>query len=68
MTEIHGASHPVSTHIPVMSLTTRYFSRVFQSNMLLEKLPNTSTGGLLPVQQTIVDYYLVDLVVQRALQ
>ena len=41
---------------------TSYFTRDFSHNVLLAKLPNTSTRGLLPVPQTIVDYYLVDLV------
>ena len=40
------------------------FHMIFHVNVLLTKLPNTSTRGLLPMQQTIVDYYLVDLVVK----
>ena len=67
-TEIHGESHPVSTCILVMYLMTRYFHMIYHANALLAKLPNTSTRGLLPVSQTIVDYYLVDHVAQRALQ
>ena len=68
MTEIHGESYPVSTYIPVTYLMTQYFYMIFHANALLAKLPNTSTRGLLPVRRTIVDYYMVDLVVQRALQ
>ena len=29
MTQTHGESHPISTHIPVMYLTTQYFSHEF---------------------------------------
>ena len=36
-TEIHGESHPVSMHM------------IFHTNVLLAKLPNTSTRGLLPM-------------------
>ena len=45
-TKIHGESHPISTCIPVTHLTTRYFTRDLSHNMLLAKLPNTSTRGL----------------------
>ena len=68
MTEIHRVSHPVSMCIPVKYLTTRYFHMNFHVNVLLAKLPNTSTRGFLSMLRTIVDYYLVDVVVQRDLQ
>ena len=29
MTKIHGESHPISMRIPVMYLTTQYFSHEF---------------------------------------
>ena len=45
VTEIHGESHPISTRIPVMHLTTQYFTCDFSRNVLLAKLPNTSTRG-----------------------
>ena len=48
-TEIHEESHPVSTHIPVMYLTTQYFHANFHVNALLAKLRNTSTRGFLSV-------------------
>ena len=44
--EIYGESHPVSMHILVTYLMTWYFSRDFLINMLLAKLPNSSTRGL----------------------
>ena len=67
-TEIHGEIHPVSTCIPVTYLIAWYFTCNFLRNPLIPKLHSTSTRGLYHVWQTIVDYYLVDLVVQRALQ
>ena len=45
-TEIHGESHPISVHIPVMYLTAQYFAHEFSHNALLVKLPNTSTRRL----------------------
>ena len=38
MTEIHGESHPVSMHIPVMYPMTWYFHMDFHINALLVKL------------------------------
>ena len=46
-TEIHGESHPISTCILVMYLTTWYFHANFHKNVLLAKTPNTSTRRLL---------------------
>ena len=46
-TEIHGESHPISMCIPVTYLTTWYFSCKFPVDVLLAKLPNTSTRGFL---------------------
>ena len=42
-TKIHRESHPVSTCIPAMYLTTWYFHANFHVNTLLAKLPSTST-------------------------
>ena len=36
-TEIHGESHPVSMHIPVMYLTTWYFSHKFSHKYIASK-------------------------------
>ena len=47
MTEIHGESHPISMHIPVMYLTTWYSHVNFHVKAFLAKLPNTSTRGFL---------------------
>ena len=66
-TEIQGESHPVSMCIPVTHLKTRYFTHDFSCKALIPKLP-------IPILEdfstcdSIVDYYLVDLEVQRALQ
>ena len=45
-TEIHGEAHPISARILVTHLTTRYFTHDFSHNVLIAKLPNTSTRGL----------------------
>ena len=47
MTEIHGESHSISMRIPVTYLMAWYFHAIFHANVLLAKLPNTSTRGLL---------------------
>ena len=37
VTEIHGESHPVSMHIPVMFPMTQYFSHEFSCKCIASK-------------------------------
>ena len=45
-TEIHGELHPVSTRTLVTHQIAWYFTRDFSRNLLIPKLPSTSTRGL----------------------
>ena len=67
-TKIHGEFHSyIILHTNTITDNLVFYMQFFPATALLVKLPKTSTRGLLSMQQTDGDYYLVDFVGQRDL-